>query len=39
MIDSSIDMSVAPLKYNGKVITTHQELKDLISIDSFEDSI
>ena len=38
-MDGGVDMSVAPLKYQGQVVTTHKELRDLISIDSFEDAI
>jgi hypothetical protein len=37
--NQSIDINVRPLLYNGHVITTHKELKDLIKIDSFEEVV
>lgn len=38
-LNDNIDYSVSPLMYNGHVVTTHKELKDLIKLDSFEEVI
>lgn len=39
MIEEEVDYTTVPVRYNGQIVSTHKELKDLIQIDSFQDVI